>query len=145
MPPASSSRPGLRLLAGRLRRVWRDRAGATSLELALVTVAFLTLLVGSMDLGRYYLVAHSIRTAASEAARAALLDTTMSDCDTPKAKVSALVPLLDPTALSVCVTQFPFVSGVNTITATVTYTFSAISPMLAALNGTITETTVIKY
>ncbi len=127
------------------RRAWLGRRGATSLEFAIISVAFLTLLVGSMDLGRYYLVEHSLRSVVSEAVRAALADSTLSGCSAPWAKVGAITPLLDSNLITLCVTQNANTYGVITVTVNVSYTFSAISPMLASLNGTITEATAVSY
>jgi Flp pilus assembly protein TadG len=39
------------------------------LEFALVAVPFLFLLIAAMDLGRYFITQHSLRTLTSEAAR----------------------------------------------------------------------------
>jgi Flp pilus assembly protein TadG len=122
----------------------RGDAGATSVEFALVAVAFLTLLIGTMDLGRYYLIEHSLHSVVSEAARAALVDTTLFGCDTAKARVIAITPALDPKLLELCVTQNPN-TGVNVVTVTASYSFSAISPMLASLNGTMSEAMQLSY
>ncbi len=129
----------------RRRRRRLGRRGATSIEFALISIAFLTLLIGAMDLGRYFLIEHSLRSVVSEALRAALADTTLSGCSAPWTKVGAITPMLDPSLITLCVTQNPNTYGKITVTVNVSYTFASISPMLASLNGTISDATVVSY
>ena len=44
------------------------------MEFALVAVPFLFLLIAAMDLGRYFITQHSLRTLTSEAARSAVVN-----------------------------------------------------------------------
>lgn len=138
-------------------------AGATSLEFGVVAFIFMSLLFGVLDLGRYYVIEHSVRTATSEAARAALatappgLSTNrMVGCTTAWAAVKSIVPLLDDSAMTLCiawtttsptgtVTNGVGVPGVTTVTATGQYSFTAISPLWSGLTGTITETAKLSY
>ena len=132
MSPASSS-------AARRRR-WR--AGTTSLEFGAVVLLFMLVVIGCMDLGRYYIVAHSMRTLVSECVRAVLAKTTLTDCSS----VYAMVPMIDTTA----VTKDEFVRpgatvGISTIRVTLSYQFTAISPIWTSLSGRISETATVSY
>jgi len=135
-------RPGWRLGSWRL-----GRAGATSLEFALVALLFLTVLIGCMDIGRYFLVVLSLRTVVSEAARAALVNPNM--LPTPvlgPGSFSAITPIFNNNNLALTVTQSPGLPGVQQISVTATYSFTAWSPIWSAsLDGPITETTELQY
>jgi Flp pilus assembly protein TadG len=129
---------------------WRlGRAGVTSLELGIVALLFLMVLIGCMDLGRYYLTEHSLRTIVAEAARARLVGAipngTISGPTTDS--FAAIAPFVNNANLiSLTVTQSPsFLLGVTTITVTGDYQFTAWSPIWSSLNGTISEQTVIWY
>lgn len=125
---------------------WRlGRAGVTSLEFALVVWLFLMVMLGSVDLGRYYLVQHSLRTVAAEAARTWLAYDNNSNrnlsAQPTTASVAAIAPFLDVQDLTVTVNQ-PNNSGITIITVTATYTFTAWSPLWSStLDGTISEST----
>jgi len=67
---ASSSR---RRAARGLRRALRDRRGLAAVEFALVGLALMMLLLGSMDLARWFFATESLRTVAADTARAALI------------------------------------------------------------------------
>lgn len=126
--------------------------GVTSLEFAVIAATFMALVIGCMDLGRYYIIEHSLRAFTSEAARAALANgalsadgTTMS-AQTSIASLTSIVPFLDPSLLKLTITQNSFTtSSPITINVTATYEFTAFSPIWAALTGTITDSTQITY
>ncbi|MCX7384616.1 MAG: pilus assembly protein [Alphaproteobacteria bacterium] len=126
-------------------------SGVTSLEFAIIAVTFMTLVIGCMDLGRYYIIEHSLRAFTSEAARAALVDNSLSangivSGQTGVASLTNIVPFLDPSLLTLSITQNRFPSSTPiTITVTATYQFTAFSPIWAALTGTLTDTTKITY
>ena len=81
-------------------------AGVTSLEFAIVAATFMALVIGCMDLGRYFIIEHSLRTFTSEAARAALANTAMSatggtmTTQTDLTSMTNIVPFLDPSLLT---------------------------------------------
>jgi Flp pilus assembly protein TadG len=131
-------------------RLLHGRRGSTAVEFALIAFTFLGVLFGAMDLGRYYIVIHSLRTIAAEASRAALntvaTATYMSGCSNAWTAVGAITPLLDPTQLSLCIAWTNVsTAGVSSVTATATYSFKAISPLWSGLNHAITETSVIPF
>jgi len=107
-----------------------------------VVLLFMIVVIGCMDLGRYYIIAHSLRTLASECERAVLVNTALTDCSS----VSRIVPLLDTTA----VTADQFITpgattGVSTVQITLSYQFTAISPIWSSLSGKMTETVNVSY
>jgi Flp pilus assembly protein TadG len=155
MSPASSNRA---------RRRQRTR-GATSMEFGIVMLVFLPVLFACMDLGRYFLIEESLRSFAAEASRAALADQTVNpnnygrtvnisgtysgstgfptSINTGNA-VNAIVPLLDPSQLSLTISQTSSGSAVLGVTVTATYNFTALVPLWSTvLNGAITETTYV--
>jgi Flp pilus assembly protein TadG len=129
---------------------WRlGRTGVTSLEFGLVALLFLTVLIACMDLGRYYLVEHSLRTVAAEAARMYMADYNSNGgrVDTPPTQTdyAAIAPFINNGNLSVIMSQANTVRSGGGIEFKVTaqYAFTAYSPIWTVLNGTITETTVL--
>lgn len=133
-----------------LRRL--GNSGVTSLEFAIIAATFMALVIGCMDLGRYYIIEHSLRAFTSEAARAALADSSLSasggtmSSQTSLSSLTAIVPFLDPSLLTLSISQNSFTtSSPITITVTATYQFTAFSPIWAALTGTITDSTQLTY
>jgi Flp pilus assembly protein TadG len=120
----------------------------TSLEFALVFPMFMLLFLGTIELGRYWLTVHSLRTLAAEASRAALIDTTLGastqDCAKAKALVGGRAPFINTSALTLCVTQTT-TAGVITINVTASYPFSFVLPILKRDSGTLSETTHTAY
>jgi hypothetical protein len=140
------------------RRSCLGNAGVTSLELALVLVVFMWLLMGVFDLGRYFFTVQSMVTLMAEAGRyvtiagegsGTALQGVAAQGAGPEcyaintfSSISAVVPppLLDPTQGQICINVLtPFGLGVNQIQVTVNYPFTAFTPGLSGLNGTLTE------
>jgi Flp pilus assembly protein TadG len=139
---------------GRYCQATLGRSGTASLEFALVAIPFVFILIAGMDLGRYFITQHSLRTLTSEAVRATLLVCNASNiaCPLPsgsKTAVWAKVPFLSSTSqnasLAANQTAPDSTTGVRTITATVNYQITFILPAWTGLNGTITETTSLSY
>jgi hypothetical protein len=120
----------------------------TSLELALVLVAFLWMMMGIFDLARYLVIVQSLVTLMTDAERYAVIDPLdatnycFGAATWPNTATSA--PLLDPNQVNVSICQVT-VAGVNQMQVTATYPFAAITPGLEALNGTVTETTIYAW
>lgn len=131
------------------RSAWRrlGRAGVSSLEFGIVALLFLTVLIGCMDLGRYYLIEHSLRTIVAEAARAAQVNPSITGTiDPTTASFAAIAPFIDNANLTLTVTQTPsFRIGIRKITVTGSYAFTAFSPIWSALDGTISDKTVVWF
>ena len=68
----------------------------TTLEFAIVGGLFLLLLFGSMDLGRYYLVEHSLRTIVAETARYAVAHPSLQGTvDPTTASFTPITPFIE--------------------------------------------------
>ena len=127
-------------------------AGVTSLEFGIVAATFMVLVIGCMDLGRYYIIEHSLRAFTSEAARAALANASLSasgaamNTQASLSSLTSIVPFLDPSQLTLSITQNSYSTTTPiTITVTATYQFTAFSPVWAALTGTITDSAQVTY
>lgn len=123
-------------------------AGVSSLEFAVIAALFFIMLIGSMDLGRYYLVEHSLSTMVAETARYALTHPSLqgSNIDPTTVPVTTITPFVDTAGLTnLSVLQSLGMPGTNQISVSATYQFSAFSPIWNALNGPITETTKLQF
>jgi hypothetical protein len=127
--------------SSRHRRSSRSRAGATSVEFALVAWPFLALLIGSMELGRFFITQHSLRTLTSEAARSAMVNCAGYAGTCPSATAIPAqqtlwdkVPFLtySQTGSSLTARQTKDSNGIRTITVRVEYPFAFV---LSALQG----------
>lgn len=116
------------------------RKGSTTLEFALVCMAFLMLLFGVMEVGRYYFTSEAVRTVAAEAARKTMLDyrsTSPGVCPTSNAiktyvtSTLARSPFLSATDLTLTVSCGTDGSGAKSLAVDVTYPFSSNVPWLA--------------
>lgn len=63
------------------RRLLRNQRAAAVVEMALVLPLLLTLLVGILVYGQYYMIAHAVQQAANDGARAALVGLDTADRD----------------------------------------------------------------
>jgi Flp pilus assembly protein TadG len=144
MSPVSSS--------GRPPRLGRE--GTTSLEFALVAVAFFSIMFACMDLGRYFITQHSLRTLTSELIRATLVQCsgTTSACSLSATNIEATeakVPFLVASAITL--SPVPTRSavdpstGVMTVTASASYAFTFTLPVLSSLSGPISNSTQLSY
>jgi Flp pilus assembly protein TadG len=138
----------------RRRNRLADEAGSTSLEFALVAIPFLFMLIAGMDLGRYFITQHSLRTLGAEAMRATLIycfgQTTA--CSLPTANeqaAKAMVPFLAGSSIVLTANQTAAVAGTGfrTITVTAQYPFAFILPAWTGLNvnSPLTETMSFQY
>jgi TadE-like protein len=128
-------------------------AGTTSLEMAAVMVAFLTLLLGAMDLGRYLFTVQSIQALVGQAERAGVVGNLLLGSGSSCPLVSSIPtstlgftppPFLDPGA-TLCVTNNGNVSAIVTVTVTVTSPFTSFTPGLGSLTGTLTQSAQVSY
>src|SRR5580658_3919504 len=123
------------------RRRPLGRAGVTSLEFGVVALLFLMVVIGCMDLGRYYVIEHSLRTVVAEAAREAWVNSSINGTVDPTTySFGAITPFVDNADLTLDVERSrAALGGVKTITVTGTYTFTAYSPIWCSLDREITE------
>jgi TadE-like protein len=56
-----------------MRRLVRDKHGATALEFTMIALPFFFVMFGIIDVGRYAITMHSLRTLASTAARQVMI------------------------------------------------------------------------
>ncbi len=130
-----------------------DRAGVTSLEWAMVAVAFMLLIISLFDMVRYVVTLQSVTSVMTEAGRACLVNPAAPICGggSPSSwpAVSTVAPMLDSSQFKVYIFPGPYASGnpfgiaslgVNIIQVTVTYPFVATTPWMSSLDGTISET-----
>lgn len=122
----------------RVRRL--GRRGGTTLEFALVSLAFLMMLFGTMEVGRYYFTSEAVRTVTAEAARKAMLDyrtSSPSACPTSnniKTYVTSTVarsPFLGSGQLSLTVSCVTSTNGWGSLRVVVSYPFSSNVPWLS--------------
>ena len=122
-------------------------AGVTTLEFAIVGGLFFLLLFGSMDLGRYYLIKHSLRTMVAETARYALAHPSLPDG--PVGPTTAGFPTITPfivnSATLTLLSNKRGMPGVNQISVTATYQFTPISPLWSLLAGPMTESMQLQF
>jgi Flp pilus assembly protein TadG len=120
-------------------------AGVTTLEFAIVAGLFLMLLFGCMDLGRYYLIEHSLRTMVAETARYALSHPSLQGAvDPAAASFTTITPFIVNSA-TLTVQQQAGMPGINQINVTATYQFTPISPLWHLLRGQITDNMPLQY
>ena len=120
------------------------RGGTAALEFGLIAPMFLVLVLSVTDLGRFYLTLHSLHTVLGDAARAAIVDPTLSGCSAPAARVAADAPFLAASQLSLCVAQ-SVASGITTITVNASYSFNFLLPSWQGASGTLTDSTTVSY
>lgn len=141
------------LASNRWLRTPLGRSGSVGLQFAFVAIPFVLLLLAGMDLGRYFITRHSLRTLISETVRATLISCYGSTgaCNLPSASkttVAAKVPFLNSASITwVTANQSaPNAStGVKTITVTVSYPFIFVLPAWVSLNATSPITESISF
>jgi hypothetical protein len=106
-----------------------------------VAIPFLLMLIAGMDLGRYFITQHSLRTLGAEAMRATLIYCfgQAAACSLPAANkqtATAMVPFLAGPSIVLTANQTAPVAGtgVRTITVTAQYPFAFILPAWTGLN-----------
>jgi Flp pilus assembly protein TadG len=130
------------------KRLRRDRRGAAMMEFAFVAPVLLMLLLGTIELSRYFATQQSVRTLSAEAARAAYLNTSIDGCPPSNSVVTTVnktTPFLSLAPGDVCINRTTDASGRNVVTVSVTYPFSTMVPYLAFLNGNFSNSTQLTY
>jgi len=135
-----------------------DRRGTVAIEFAFVGLIFITLLLGAVDLARYQIVRQSLQSMAEDAARAALLLSSVgavpgSGCTTVvggaalKTAVTTPnnpTPMLNPASLTLSPVCAVSGTGVRTVTVTATYPFTFVAPLLPTLPN-LTASAALSY
>ena len=129
---------------GSSERSGLGRRGATALEFALVANTLLLLLLGSIEMGRYFFVSESMRYLVGEVARATIIDPDAAWTDAKKAAIAAKTPILQASDLTLTVNvnrQTAPATSVATVTGSYRYQFTL--PYLSGLvNGIRTGVTL---
>lgn len=128
------------------RTALRDRDGAIAMETALIGTMFCMLLLGAIEVGRYYYIYQAVRTVVAEAARAAQVDGTLSGCQTGNSLANAVTArtALNSTSLNVCFTRNT-VNSVTTVNVNASYPFNFVVPFLGNRNVTLSEATSVVF
>ncbi|WP_191058663.1 TadE family protein [Geminicoccus harenae] len=122
----------------------RCRKGTTSLEFAIVGALFFAMLIGTMEVGRFYFTQQSLREVTAAAARRAMVDASFSGCAAPLEEVAGMTPLLRSTSLTLCVTRTTS-AGLTTLTVDAAYPFAAVLPMLQLDGNQLTDRTTVTF
>ncbi len=139
-----------------VRAILRERSGVSSLEWALVAATFMLMIFSIFDLVRYVVVVQSVATVMMQAGRACLLGNCPESGSTWPNLSMFVIPMLDPAQFNVtaladgnattCPGGTPQPSaasnGVNVIQVTVQYPYTAMTPWMSALNGTVCESAI---
>jgi Flp pilus assembly protein TadG len=134
------------------RRLCADRRGTTTLEFGLVGGMLLMLMIGGIDLGRFYLTQHSLSTLLNEGVRATYVQCfAKSSCTLSTANATAAwgkVPFLSSamTGASLTASQAAgSTTGSYVITASASYPFKFYLAPWVPDNGTLTVSTTFNY
>lgn len=147
-----------------LRRLARDRAGASALEMAMIMPVLFAMLIGVMELGRYVFTVQSLRTVTAEAARMAVVDrgssgtvdqttgnvvsggaiTSCTNSSSLSASATKKTPFINNSALTLCISNSS-TSGFVTIQVNTQYPFNSPMPVVSFLNGTLSDSTTLQY
>lgn len=140
-------------------------AGVTSLELALVLVPFLLIVMATFDIARYLFTVQAMVSLMTDSARYVMVQNAGGSYGTgfssAQQTIAAFIgttgapqgvtpsPLLDPTQGQISINFLNQNSlpplGVSQIQVIVTYPFTANTPGLSLLSGTLTETATYSY
>lgn len=122
---------------GPARRALASRRGGSASEFAIIGSLIFLMILAGMDLSRYYFTMHALRTAAADAARAAIINKTAADCGSGTVQTAARAGILG-SSFTLTVTC-PTASGVTTVSVTATRPFSFVLPVFGVSAMTLTE------
>lgn len=117
------------------------RRGVTALEFALCGPIFIMMMVGALDLSRYWFTAQSLRNAVAEASRKAMVDSTLTGCN--PASLAGSRPGLG-NRLQLCITRGT-VSGMSQLTVTGSTDFRFAIPYFGARDRSLREVTELRF
>lgn len=130
----------------RARLAARSRRGAVAIEFGIIGTLFCMLLLGAIEVGRYYYTYQAVRTVVAEAARAAQVNTTLSGCQSGGNIASDVLnrTALNSTGLTVCFTRNT-ANSVTTVLVNASYGFNFAVPFLGNRARTLSENTRVVY
>ena len=126
------------------RRVCLGVRGTTALEFALIFPLLMTLFLGISDISRYYVTLEAVRSAAAEAARAAIVNTGLNACGSTAIDAARPSGILNRDLLTLCVSR-TVNGGETVVNINASYPFSFLTPMFGATTRTISESTSLRF
>lgn len=139
---------GFQALSRQIRHALRRRDGATALEFGLIGTIFCMLLLGGIEVGRYYYTYEAIRTIVAEAARQAQVNPSLSGCAIGTAINSTVTARssLNVAGLQVCFDRtLTTNNSVSVVVVNATYNFAFVVPFFTNATRPMTETTRTVY
>jgi Flp pilus assembly protein TadG len=128
------------------RRRLLDCRGTTLVETAIVANVLFMLLLGCLELGRYFFVSESLKYLVGELARAAMLDPD-ADWSAQKSLIVARAPILRPadfSTLDVAIARAA-APALTTVTVTAAYRYSSTLPVLSGLPNSINSGLTVRF
>jgi Flp pilus assembly protein TadG len=123
-----------------------DNRGTTAVEMAIVANALLLLLLGTLEIGRYFFVSESLRHLVGELARAAIVNPD-ADWSVQKNTFIARTGILKPedfSTLDIGIARAP-APALTTVTVTANYRHSFILPALSGLVDSIDAGVTLRF
>lgn len=133
-------------LSARAAAIFRARDGATALETGLVIGLFCMLMLGAIEVGRYFFTYEQLRTIVAEAARQAQINTALSGCQTGGGINNAVrqrTPF-NVTGLTVCYTR-SVANNVTTVAINASMNFTFLVPFFGSGTRSLNERTQTVY
>jgi Flp pilus assembly protein TadG len=124
-----------------------DRRGQTAIELALVAQLFLALLVGGVEVGRYFFVAESVRHLVGEVARGVIVSPDASwNTTAQQAPFVARASILQASKLTLTVNVVRAAApALSSVTVTANYNDSLRVPFIPSTANTIASRTQLNF
>jgi Flp pilus assembly protein TadG len=123
-----------------------DNRGTTAVEMAIVANALLLLLLGTLEIGRYFFVSESLRHLVGELARAAIVNPD-ADWSVQKNTFIARAGILKPedfATLDIDIARAA-APALTTVTVTANYRYSFILPALSGLVDSINTGVTFRF
>lgn len=123
--------------------LWRDRAGTTAVEFAIIAPAFLATLFGVFALGWSLHCNESVDYAAQATARQLIANPSLTQSQLLSQVQTALSPIADPTNLALTLTEDSATTSPRLAHVTVAYTHTLAGPYLPSLKYTYNATSTV--
>jgi Flp pilus assembly protein TadG len=124
-------------------RGWRDQAGATAVEFALVIPVFITLLIGTFQVAWVMHCAGTVRWSLESSARSLLLDPTITQDQVQTAVFSRLSGMVDTRKVTITLVTDNSTAGAPVFRASSAYQPSLSIPFVANFPLTLRTTTTV--
>lgn len=123
-----------------LRRYAGDERGSTAVEFGMVSMFFLVMLFGTIELGRIYWTWNALQYAIESTARYALAHQAASNSALATYAAESMAGIQVDTAALTVTTSQTTISGISFIQVNGTYAFHSILPLLPNALNTVTLT-----